>query len=147
MLPLQAHGYRSGLSASPGFLQILQTSSSSSSSSTYLEAVAVADAGSTAEKAVGEVWLEAEREEDEGEDTDDSDAASAAAPEMESDSDSAEEISMEKSELGLTKGSQVVVVPAGDLGETSRLGESYGKRRRPPREIDWFYMDGLDRDL
>lgn len=147
MLPLQAHGYRSGLSASPGFLQILQTSSSSSSSSTYLEAVAVADAGSTAEKAVGEVWLEAEREEDEGEDTDDSDAASAAAPEMESDSDSAEEISMEKSELGLTKGSQVVVMPAGDLGETSRLGESYGKRRRPPREIDWFYMDGLDRDL
>lgn len=147
MLPLQAHGYRSGLSASPGFLQILQTSSSSSSSSTYLEAVAVADAGSTAEKAVGEAWLEAEREEDEGEDTDDSDAASAAAPEMESDSDSAEEISMEKSELGLTKGSQVVVVPAGDLGETSRLGESYGKRRRPPREIDWFYMDGLDRDL
>lgn len=73
--------------------------------------MAVADAGSTAEKAVGEVWLEAEREEDEGEDTDDSDAASAAAPEMESDSDSAEEISMEKSELGLTKGSQVVVVP------------------------------------
>lgn len=98
---------------------------------------------------MGEVWLEAEREEDEGEDTDDSDATSeeAAAPEMDSDSDSAEEISMEKSELGLTKGSQVVVVPAGDLGETSRLGESYGKRRRPPREIDWFYMDGLDRDL
>ena len=33
MLPLQAQGYRSGFSASPGFRQILQTSSSSSSSS------------------------------------------------------------------------------------------------------------------
>lgn len=35
MLPLQAHGYRSGLSASPGFLQIRHTSSSSSSSSYF----------------------------------------------------------------------------------------------------------------
>ena len=33
MLPLHAQGYRSGFSASPGFRQILQTSSSSSSSS------------------------------------------------------------------------------------------------------------------
>ena len=33
MLPLHAHGYRSGLSASPGFRQIRHTSSSSSSSS------------------------------------------------------------------------------------------------------------------
>lgn len=35
MLPLQAHGYLSGLSASPGFLQIRHTSSSSSSSSYF----------------------------------------------------------------------------------------------------------------
>ena len=42
MLPLQAHGYRSGLSASPGFLQIRHTSSSSSSSS-YLAAAATDD--------------------------------------------------------------------------------------------------------
>lgn len=33
MLPLHAHGYRSGFSASPGFRQIRHTSSSSSSSS------------------------------------------------------------------------------------------------------------------
>lgn len=38
MLPLQAHGYLSGLSASPGFLQIRHTSSSSSSSSYFTAA-------------------------------------------------------------------------------------------------------------
>lgn len=37
MLPLQAQGYRRGLSASPGFLQIRQTSPSSSSSSNLLK--------------------------------------------------------------------------------------------------------------
>lgn len=36
MLPLHAHGYLSGFSLSPGFLQIRQTSSSSSSSSNLL---------------------------------------------------------------------------------------------------------------
>lgn len=35
MLPLHAHGYRRGFSASPGFRHIRHTSSSSSSSSSY----------------------------------------------------------------------------------------------------------------
>lgn len=60
MLPLHAHGYRRGLSASPGFRHIRQTSSSSSSSSSYF-------AGGGAVDAVGSISFPLEPRGDEAE--------------------------------------------------------------------------------
>lgn len=80
MLPLQAHGYRNGLSASPGFRQIRQTSPSSSSSiKSYLPLLLISlKLFEPGEEATDDVELDFKGAAEE--DDDDDDAASASGP-------------------------------------------------------------------
>lgn len=150
MLPLQAHGYRSGFSASPGFRQIRHTSSSSSSSSSYLggtAAVPVAeevDSISFPLEPRGDE-AEEEEEEEEGED-DDGELASVSTgmgpPSREGGGSWAISMTVWTETAGDRVGGKSGRVRE-KVGEGEKMkGEKKGRERREKMESDWRFCRG-----